>query len=306
MKKHIPLAQRLSTILSLLNHEGGGNRLDITKLAEQFNVSNRTIQRDINERLAFLPWEEKGPRFYKLNRTKLDILTEEDIQRFSRFASISNLFPVVDREFYQEKLTQSVQVKGIQYEDINHLQAQFEQIKRAIDERKNISFGYKKTHSLQTKFYQLSPYSLINKNGVWYLIGTDNLDNHKQKTFCFSQISQLRVLTETYIPNQQFIEEIKQNDSLSYGNQLSEVVIRVSAFASAFFLRRNLLPNQSLLHKLESGELLLSCKDVNELDILPIVQYWIPYLTIVSPNELQIRMLEKLNNYLTNQNGEPR
>ncbi|MFC0308413.1 helix-turn-helix transcriptional regulator [Gallibacterium trehalosifermentans] len=275
-------------------------------MAEEFGVSSRTIQRDINQRLAFLPWEEKGPRFYKLSQNKIDVLTEEDIQRFALFASISDLFPSVDKAFYQEKLTQSVQVKGIQYENISGLTEQFEQLKEAINQRRNISFKYKKVHSAHPKFYQVSPYSLTNKNGIWYLIATDQLDNHKQKTFCFSQISHLRVLTETYIPNQKFIDEIKQNDSLSYGNQLPEVVIRVSDFAANFFLRRNLLPNQTLLHKLESGELLLSCKEVNELDILPIVQYWIPHLTIVSPNELQKRMLEKLNDYLINQSGEGR
>ncbi|MFC0323950.1 helix-turn-helix transcriptional regulator [Gallibacterium melopsittaci] len=284
----------------------GGGRIDSVELAEQFNVSSRTIQRDINQRLAFLPWEEKGPRFYKLSQNKIDVLTEEDIQRFALFASISDLFPSVDKAFYQEKLTQSVQVKGIQYENISGLTEQFEQLKEAINQRKNISFKYKKVHSAHPKFYQVSPYSLTNKNGIWYLIATDQLDNHKQKTFCFSQISNLRVLAETYIPNQKFIDEIKQNDSLSYGNQLPEVVIRVSDFAANFFLRRNLLPNQTLLHKLESGELLLSCKEVNELDILPIVQYWIPHLTIVSPNELQKRMLEKLNDYLINQSGEGR
>ncbi|MFZ7156605.1 hypothetical protein ACLS0M_07785 [Avibacterium avium] len=84
------LAQRISALLVDLNM---GKRVDINQLAERFEVSIRTLQRDINERLDFLPWEELGPRFYKLNRQKLDILTEEDIQRFALFASISNLFP---------------------------------------------------------------------------------------------------------------------------------------------------------------------------------------------------------------------
>ncbi|MFZ7257056.1 helix-turn-helix transcriptional regulator [Avibacterium avium] len=289
------LAQRISALLVDLNM---GKRVDINQLAERFEVSIRTLQRDINERLDFLPWEELGPRFYKLNRQKLDILTEEDIQRFALFASISNLFPSVDKAFYQEKLTQSVQVKGFQYEDISHLKAQFDLLNQAIHESKKISFKYKKLSTNQNSFYQISPYLLTNKNGIWYLVGTDNNQNDKQKTFCFTQISQLEVLSENFIPNQQFIEQIKSSDSLSHGNVINEVVIQVSAFAAPFFLRRNLLPNQKLLHKLENGELLLASENVNPLDILPIVQYWIPHLSIISPQNLQGELQNNLVQYL--------
>lgn len=295
MKKTHQLANRLSIILSHLNL---GKRIDINEYAEHFDVSIRTIQRDINERLNFLPWEELGPRFYKLDRQKLDILTEEDIQRFALFASISNLFPSVDKAFYQEKLTQSVQVKGFQYENITHLQAQFDSIKQAINKKQFISFKYKKLTTQQIQFYQIAPYSLTNKNGIWYLIGTDKNQNDQQKTFCFTQINQLEVLEETFIPNQQFIENIRNSDTLSYGNVISEVVIQVSPFAAPFFLRRNLLPNQKLVHKLENGELLLASQNVNPLDILPIVQYWLPHLVIISPQSLQITLQKNLSDYL--------
>lgn len=295
MKSTTQLAQRISLILVELNK---GKRIDVNELADEFNVSIRTIQRDIKERLNFLPWDELGPRFYRLDRQKLDILTEEDIQRFALFASISNLFPEIDKVFYQEKLTQSVQVKGVQYENISHLKEQFNELQLAIQQNKLISFKYKKINSENSTFYQLEPYLLTNKNGIWYLIGTDKNQNDKQKTFCFTQISQLKVLSETFIPNQKFIENIKNSDSLSHGNVMPEVVVRVSAFAAPFFLRRNLLPNQKLLHKLESGELLLSAQNISQLEILPLVQYWIPHLTIISPQSLQEELKDNLLNYL--------
>ncbi|AZI13940.1 helix-turn-helix transcriptional regulator [Avibacterium paragallinarum] len=295
MKSTTQLAQRISLILVELNK---GKRIDVNELADEFNVSIRTIQRDIKERLNFLPWDELGPRFYRLDRQKLDILTEEDIQRFALFASVSNLFPEIDKVFYQEKLTQSVQVKGVQYENISHLKEQFNELQLAIQQNKLISFKYKKINSEHSTFYQLEPYLLTNKNGIWYLIGTDKNQNDKQKTFCFTQISQLKVLSETFIPNQKFIENIKNSDSLSHGNVMPEVVVRVSAFAAPFFLRRNLLPNQKLLHKLESGELLLSAQNISQLEILPLVQYWIPHLTIISPQSLQEELKDNLLNYL--------
>ena len=292
MKNSISSKQRFVEILFILNE---GERVDLQKMAEKFGMSLRTLQRDFNERLDFLDWEEKGPRYYKINRTKSGLLNQQDIERFALFASISDLFPKIDREFYQEKLTESVQVKGVQYEDISQLKKEFDLLKKAIDDHKMIDFKYTKSGQKEGKFYKIAPYSLINKNGVWYLIGTDE---GRKKTFCFTQMRMLKKLNETFEPNQQFIEEIKTNDSISHGNQLSEVVIKVSSFAASFFLRRNLLPNQTLVHKTENGELILSCANVNELDIVPIVQYWIPHLTIVSPTELQSKMLEKLKIYI--------
>lgn len=294
MSKNTQLAQRFSEILYQLNQ---GKRLDTQVLAVHFGVNLRTIQRDFNERLYFLEWEEQGPRYYKLNLQKLGVLTEEDIQRFATFASVSNLFPKLDRAFYQEKLTESVQVKGFQYEEIKHLKKEFDLLQKAINEYRLVDFNYTKSGQKKGKFYKIAPYSLINKNGVWYLIG---IEEDRKKTFCFTQMSMLRVLNETFEPNQQFLAEIKNNDSISHGNQLSEVVIKVSSFAASFFLRRNLLPNQTLVHKTENGELILSCANVNELDIVPIVQYWIPHLMIVSPVELQEKMNAKLRNYLGN------
>ena len=107
-------------------------------------------------------------------------------------------------------------------------------------------------------------------------------------------------LEETFEPNQQLQEEIKSNDSISFGNQLSEVLVKVSSFAAPYFLRRNLLPNQKLVHKSENGELILASENVNELDIVPLVQYWIPHLTIISPDGLQEKMVEKLKQYVAN------
>nr|WP_314741319.1 WYL domain-containing protein [uncultured Haemophilus sp.] len=292
MKTNTTLTQRFIEILFILNE---GERVDIQRLAERFGMSQRTLQRDFNERLDFLDWEEKGPRYYKLNRAKFGLLNKQDIERFALFASVSNLFPKIDREFYQDKLTESVQVKGIQYEDISKLKKEFDLLKKAINEHHFVHFNYIKSGQIEGKFYKIAPYSLVNKNGVWYLIGTDE---GKQKTFCFTQIKMLRILDEAFEPNQQFLGEIKNNDSISHSNQLSEVVIKASSFAAPYFLHRNLLPNQELLRELETGELLISCKNVNEFDIVPVVQYWIPHLTIVSPTDLQSRMADKLKEYL--------
>jgi predicted DNA-binding transcriptional regulator YafY len=52
MKKHDTIATRLSLILTKLNN---GEKLDVDELVKEFNVTKRTIQRDLNERLSTIP-----------------------------------------------------------------------------------------------------------------------------------------------------------------------------------------------------------------------------------------------------------
>lgn len=292
-RKHETFAYRLSRILQKLNR---GERLDVQQLADEFDIGVRTIQRDLNERLDFLAWNEQGPRYYSLDKAKIGHLLPADIERFARFCSIQDLLPQIDRRFYQEHLTQSVQVKGVQYEDIRHRQHEFDTLHHAIENQHMVEFHYTKAGHAEGKYYRLEPYALLNRLGVWYLLGIDTAEG-KQKTFCFSQLRGLNKLSETFTDNPDLRLSIRQNDSIYHGNQLAEVVIQVASAAAPYFLRRNLLPNQELVRKLDDGGLLLACKQVNEMEIVPIVQYWIPHLSIISPGELQDKLLTRIRQY---------
>lgn len=294
--KHERLAYRLSVILTRLNM---GERLDVHQLAQEFSVNIRTIQRDLNERLGILHWCEQGGRYYRLDKAKLGHLCADDIVRFANFCSIKDLLPENERRFYQYHLMQGVQIKGFEYEDIKNKLPQFQQINQAIEQNRVIEFNYHKAGQEQKKSYTLEPYVLLNRNGIWYTIGIDH-NRGKEKTFCFTQISALQILPETFTPNPVFKAAIKNSDSISHGNQLSEVIVQISAQATPYFLRRNLLPNQEMVRHLDDGGLLLACKNIHENEIVPIVQYWIPMAKIVSPIELQQKLEKKLRDYLGN------
>lgn len=292
-KKHERLAYRLSDIIARLND---GERLDIHELAAQYKTALRTIQRDLKERLYFLAYSEEGPRYYRLDKNRQGHMNNEDIRRFARYASVQELFPETDRRFYEEKLQQSILVKGFQYENIRARQKEFDQITRAIGEHRRISFQYSKVGSSESKTYHLAPYQLLNKNGIWYLVGTD--DDHRQKTYCFSQIRSLTTLVETFTPDPALQDAIKNSDSIYYGNQIKEIIIEISALAAGYFQRRPLLPNQETVRELENGGLLLACKNVNPREVVPIVQYWLPHACIISPAEIRQQMIQTLRDYL--------
>lgn len=294
MSKHEKLAYRLSIILCRLN---AGERLDVHQLAEEFQINVRTIQRDLNERLDFLAWNEQGGRYYSLDKAKLGHLYPQDIERFARFCSIQDLLPEIDRTFYQEHLTQSIQIKGFQYEDIKNRQLEFDLIRKSIENRNVIEFHYRKAGHEKGKYYTLEPYSLLNRNGTWYVIGID-CEAGKQKTFCFTQMSSMSRQPATFEPNAELLKAIQENDSIYHGNQLNEVIVQIAPQVAPYFLRRALLPNQELIRKLDDGGLLLASRHIHENEIVPIVQYWLPMAKIVSPIELQQKMEQRLRDYL--------
>ena len=167
--------------------------------------------------------------------------------------------------FFQESLRQSIIIKGHQYENIRHRQSDFDLVTHSIEAKQTISFNYTKADGSKSH-RTLDPYRLINKSGIWYLIG---LENGREKTYCFTQTSQLQTTSKTYVPDVGFVEKIQNTDSISYGNQVSEIIIQISPQAAHYFLRRKLLPNQEVIRRLDNGGLLIACKNVNEIEVIP-------------------------------------
>jgi len=295
-KNHERLAIRLTDIIVRLNN---GERLDLEQLAVDYGVSMRTLRRDFKERLAHLDFEEWGARFYRLNSNKVGYLNLTEIKRFARFASVQDLLPKIDRQFFHDKLNQSVVVKGFTYENIQQHKDDFTAITTAIQQCQIIEFSYRKVtdsaQNTQAKRYRLEPYHLLNKNGIWYVVGRQ----HEQtRAFCFTRISQLTVTDERFDCDLAVKDSIVETDSLFFDNHISEIVIQVESKVAGYFERRDLLPNQELVRKLDSGDLLLACRNVHPREVIPIVQYWIPHVRIISPAEVQGEMESRLREYL--------
>lgn len=291
-QKHEKLAERLVNLIIRLND---GERLNIDSLTTDYQVSKRTIQRDFN-RLSILNFAETG-QYYRLDNNKQGYLGSKDIQRFASFASIQELLPELDRKFFLEHLQRSVLIKGFEYEDVKHRKDEFAQINHAIETGLVIEFDYRKVRkqNTPTKHHRLEPYQLLNKNGIWYVVG---VKQGQQRIYCFTQISNLR-LTETHFDcDEQVKAEIEGTDSLFFGNRIGEIVLQVSHQVAGYFERRNLLPNQETVRKLDNGDLLLASKQVHPREVMPIVQYWIPHIRIISPSGLQGQMEGIIGEYL--------
>ena len=115
IKKHEWFAYHLSDIIIPLN---AGERLGMFELAGTYKVSTCTLKRDFQDRLKILDFRKSDLQFYSLAIRNIGCLSLVDIKRSASFASIQYLLPQIDSRFFQQKLNQSVLVKGFANEDI--------------------------------------------------------------------------------------------------------------------------------------------------------------------------------------------
>jgi predicted DNA-binding transcriptional regulator YafY len=289
MKNHDKIATRLAQILNKLN---SGERFSVEELVEEFCVTSRTIQRDLNERLSYLPLKKENNLYY-LEEYYLGKLNFEDIKNFAILSGVRDLFPSLKEDFLKNVLdatiNQAYLIKGHNYEDISSDTETFLRIEMAIINHTVIEFIY------NGKLREVKPYKLINTKGIWYLAG---VEDEKLKTFSFKKISKVVDTDLEFEIDKSVSENIQNSDNAWFSHKPIEVVIKVDAEVSGYFIRRKILPNQTLVKELAEGGLLVSTKVAFDEEILKLVRYWIPHVKIISPAYLQEKLEESLKKYL--------
>ena len=283
---HDKIATRLVLILVKLNN---GERFTIEELSSEFNVTVRTIQRDLNERLSFIPIIKENNHYF-MESYALGKLNFKDIKNFAVISGIKSLYPMLDDGFISDilniKLNNAYLIKNQGFENISHQQDWFNKISAAIIKSSPIEFTYKEKHRV------VNPYKLINNQGVWYLLADEN---EQLKSFTFSKIKQFSWSNESkvFTPKKEFLDKISQNDTNWFSQELIEVVLEINNTAKEYFFRKDTLPNKQILEQKENY-FIVSTKVSYDDEILRVVKYWMPYIKIVSPLYLR----EKFNNIL--------
>ena len=283
---HDKIATRLVLILVKLNN---GERFTVEELACEFNVTVRTVQRDLNERLSFIPIIKENNHYF-MESYALGKLNFKDIKNFAVISGIKSLYPMLDDGFISDilniKLNNAYLIKNQGFENISHQQDWFNKISAAIIKSSPIEFTYKEKKRV------VYPYKLINNQGVWYLLADEN---EQLKSFTFSKIKQFSWSNESkaFTPKKEFLDKISQNDTNWFTQELIEVVLEINNTAKEYFFRKDTLPNKQILEQKENY-FTVSTKVSYDDEILRVVKYWMPYIKIVSPLYLQ----EKFNNIL--------
>lgn len=168
---------------------------------------------------------------------------------------------------------------------------------KAIRENKLCEFHYKGKHRT------VAPYKLINIKSVWYL---GAVENEKVKGFQLTKIQWLKLTSEQFKLQSHITQYFAEEDDVWFSLDKQIVLLKIAADVSHFFKRRNVLPAQKLIRKEPNGDLIVQTKMAHENQLFPLLRYWLPNLTIISPISLQQRFYQKLNQQIIEMNAHCR
>ncbi len=165
-KGHDRLATRISIILTRLFL---GEKLSITALAEEFNVSPRTLRRDFNFRLTYLDIQQRNG-VYSLAAHHLRQRSEKDIRAFARLLHLDRLLPSVDAKLLNLLLEgghpSPYRILLPEPRTKPALFGDFSRLTMAILNKNRVRVATRNGTSSQ-----IHPYRLLCHHGEWYLAG---------------------------------------------------------------------------------------------------------------------------------------
>lgn len=284
-EKAVLLASRLAEILHKLN---SGQTVSVKELAKEFGVSERTIQKDLNDRLDPNIIDSLGNGYYRLVSGFLGNLTMEDIRDFSEISGIVDLYPDLD-DVIRHKIRDSLIVKSRVNKGCIPASGNFREINYTILNSTKLRFEYNQ------KSIVSEPYKLLNHNGIWYLLcRVDNV----VKSYCVHKMKKVRRDIIAFTKDLHLIELIDKNPSPWFREEQIEVVLSVNKDFADYFTDRNIFPERENIIKEDDGTLTVSLK-VNSIDeVKGTIKFWIPNIAVVKPLSLKKSIINDIKKYL--------
>ena len=195
------------------------------------------------------------------------------------------------RELLDSRAQQIYCAKGYSFEDASQFKELFKIVGKAIQEHRQIGFVYKGEPRL------VQPYRLIHHHGSWYLAA---VRKNQLRTYRISHIQLTHSPHEypQFIPDQNIVKLVEDDDSIWFGQDKQEIILSIDSLVAFYFKQRSILPEQQIVKELGDGGLLVSSKINHDMQLLPLIRFWIPHVAIISPAHLQNELEVGLKEYL--------
>ncbi len=312
---------KLQRILFILEefHKRSDHTLDAYDdvLHEEFNKGNSPKR--IGELLKEIEREIDNVEPIKIGRKnawKLIKPLDLFVETFENSHEINWLFnmahdadPEIFKELeqYTNQNKHIYQFKNTPFEDMKTLEAKetFKRLRAAVEHREYRKIKFKGSGEAQDNLKCLK---LIFMDSNWYIAYVN-----KENELRFGRINFIeRVEYATNIGSFQpvtvkkqmeFLKNI-QNSMTLYDKPKKIARIKARPFIARYFDEgmKPFLSSQKFEKKLDDGSIIFTAEYTQPMEILPLIQGWLPNLMILEPKELKEKYLERLNYTITNHN----
>jgi predicted DNA-binding transcriptional regulator YafY len=252
---------------------------------------------------------------YKL--IKKDILDDffkdnsEEIRKF--FHAIALIDPKVFGEGFKKykPLLEEIKVQQKEvylfledpFENLKHLELK-EDLEKYILERRYINIEYSVDKIF--KFKRVQPYKIIYQNGNWYLavLTTEDYEvNGGFKLLRLNFIANVKAcISDPYHFHEdsqvkEFLDNKFQSLFTSFDKKFFKVIVEVDESVARYFEVKDFLKSQKVIGK-KDNKLLVEFSINDDMEILPLVQMWLPKIKIVEPLYLHERILGNIREFV--------
>lgn len=289
---------RIELIYKKLEQSPDG--LTITQLANELNVSTKTIQRDLYEVLKeFGVIKEK--RYWKLDPKKANdkLGSQEKII----IAILDELAKSGGRLFYSKAHSLLAQItQQLEHPIFANLNSEmleesnieiFSALEGSIKQKLKINIQYPPKGN-----FCLKPLKLVFFDGYWYLLAFDVNDNDKFKKFHLKTIKSVETTQDKFEVDNIVEERLKSANSIWFDlNEPYSVKLLVDKEISRLFLRKP-LKTQLITGKDNDGSIEVELLITNEMEIIPLILWYIPYVTVLEPKWLADIVEDRVQRYI--------
>jgi predicted DNA-binding transcriptional regulator YafY len=300
--------RKILRIWAILNKLDTGRRVASKDLAEDFNVSQRTVQRDLELLIQvgfpiYVP--EKGYHSFmsdfSLKRVEL---SEEEASLLSFLYEIAQslgenfedsfkgilkkvLSKNADSPFYI-KMPTGLRLKK-EFPSVGKVQL-------AIEESRKLEILYQKKDD-EEKSYLVHPFKLIQFEGFWYLLCRVDEKGHIIK-LRIDRIKDLK-LTDDYFDEPENLKTLlDESVNIWFDEGREEVItLRIDKDAATYFKQNKYFPLQKVKKENKDGSLVMETTVCHHMEAIPNILRWMPHVKVTAPKALKDEIADRIKRY---------
>jgi predicted DNA-binding transcriptional regulator YafY len=301
--------KKIFRLLFALNKLDRGGKVSTRELSKEFNVSQRTVQRDLELlNMAGFPLaalDDKGQHAFAdgFSLKKL-MLTKEEASLLSFMLEVSKslgrdfeesfgqllkkvLAPEAEPMFYA-KIPEGIKMDK-QYPFMNDL-------KDAVRLHQKVEIHYV-TDEKDSAFIA-HPFKVIFFDGFWYLLVRTDEDARiiRLRLEC---IKEVKLSGGHFKVPANLKTMLDESVNIWFSDQRNKkVTLKVDKEAAKFFKSKKYLPLQKIINENKDGSLTVETMVAQDMEVLPTILLWIPYVRVITPDKLALDIKDIITDYL--------
>lgn len=297
-EEYTKLLDRLKRILTKLY---AGEILNVKDLAYELNTSERTIRRDLNERLLEFPIIKEGGKYFikedLIVNKKLNIDEKLILKVLNEF---SNGFGV-DFAIKSHNLLARLEANEFNpfysklwLENLEDKLTEITILESAIKNQNKVDFIYHKESGDKNAI--VNPLKIASYDGLWYLIA---IDREILKSYYLKDISNIKILKDKFEITPKIDKLLQNSVNIWFGDyEPFEVILYIKPQFVKHFMRKKINPTQRTIRKYEDGSIEIAFDVTSKMEVLPLIKSWIPYIRVVEPKSIVDEIEKDLRSYL--------